>query len=530
MTPAARVNVPWTVLAAGALGLVAVGAGAAYLSLRSSVRTPQVVRDSAATSSPRPPSMPDRGAPSAAIASTSLPDVVVPLSKEGAERAGITVTAVTAGAPSGGLRAPAVVEPNAYKVVAVTPVIGGRITRVTVELGQHVQRGQTIAQIFSPELAESQTRYIAARAELEAHERELARTVKLVEIGSASRQELEGLHAEHTSRRAGLQSAASRLRLLGLSDGAIEALDPGHALDATISVPAPIAGVVTERMANVGLNVDQATKLFTVVDLSSVWVVADVYENDFARVTIGTSAHVTTPAYPNLVLQGRVSYIDPQVSAASRTAKVRIEVPNARGELRLGMFVEVLLAADGRASAVIPRSAVQNVGDRSVVYLVDPAHSGQFVEREVRLGPPAGEQFPVLAGVGVGDAVVSRGSFSVRAERERLGLRSATTQAAADAGAPPPKESVQTASIAVGEQGYEPARVSLRAGVPARLTFVRTTDKTCGTEIVFPSLNITRALPLNEAVVIELTPSKAGDIAFVCGINMLKGVVVVSDR
>ncbi len=422
------------------------------------------------------------------------------------------------------------VEPNAYKVIAVTPLIGGRITQVRVELGQHVQRGQTIAQIFSPELAESQTRYISARAELEAHERELARTEKLVQIGSASRQELERIHAEHTSRRAGLQSAASRLRLLGLSERAIEALDPGKTFDATISVPAPIAGVVTERLANVGMNVDPATKLFTVVDLSSVWVVADVYEQDFARIEIGASARVTTSAYPNLMLEGRVSYIDPQVNAASRTARVRVEVPNPRRELRFGMFVEVLLGADGKESVLIPRSAVQNVGERSVVYLVNPANDGEFVEREVRLGAQAGEQVSVLAGLRLGDVVVSQGSFSVRAERERLGLRSGTAATAADAGAQRSSESLQSARISVGEQGYEPARVNLRAGVPARLTFIRTTDKTCGTDVLFPALNIKRALPLNEAVVIELTPAKAGDLAFVCGMNMLKGVVVVSDR
>ncbi len=109
------------------------------------------------------------------------------------------------------------VEPNAYHLVAVTPLVAGRVTRVTAELGQHVQQGQIIAQIFSPELAEWQTSYIAGRAELEAHERELARTEKLVEIGSASRQELERIHAEHTSRRASVQSAAARLQLLGLS-------------------------------------------------------------------------------------------------------------------------------------------------------------------------------------------------------------------------------------------------------------------------------------------------------------------------
>ena len=113
-------------------------------------------------------------------------------------------------------------------------------------------------------------------------------------IGSASRQELERIHAEHTSRRASVQSAASRLQLLGLSESAIEALNPDKTLDATMGVPAPISGVVTERLANVGLNVDQATRLFTVVDLSTVWVVADVYEKDFASVQVGAPARVTT--------------------------------------------------------------------------------------------------------------------------------------------------------------------------------------------------------------------------------------------
>jgi plastocyanin domain-containing protein len=86
---------------------------------------------------------------------------------------------------------------------------------------------------------------------------------------------------------------------------------------------------------------------------------------------------------------------------------------------------------------------------------------------------------------------------------------------------------VQTARIAVTEKGYEPDRVTLRSGIPARLTIVRMTDKTCGTEIVFPTLNIKRPLPLNEPVVIEFTPAETGDIAFACGMNMLKGVVVV---
>jgi RND family efflux transporter MFP subunit len=457
------------------------------------------------------------------MSSAPLPDIVVPLGREGAEHAGIAVVTVASLPASSGLSAPAVVEPNAYHLVAVTPLVAGRITRVTAELGQRVQKGQIIAHLFSPELAEWQTAYIAGRAELDAHERELARTEKLVAIGSASRQELERIHAEHTARRAGVQSAASRLLLLGLSESAIQALDPEKTLDATIGVPAPISGVVTERLANVGLNVDQASKLFTVVDLSNVWVVADVYEKDFASVQVGAPARVTTSAYPNLALQGRVSYIDPQVSAASRTAKVRIEVPNARGELRLGMFVEVVLGAGWvHESVQIPRTAVQNVGDRTVVYLAPPQTPGEYIEREVHLGTAAGELVSITAGLRPGDVIVSDGSFSVRAERERLGLRSAASPPAV-AGA------VQTATISLGEAGYEPARLTLRAGVPARLTFIRTTDKTCGTEISFPSLDITRALPLNQPVVIEFTP-RAGELAFTCGMNMLKGAILVSDE
>jgi Cu+-exporting ATPase len=143
----------------------------------------------------------------------------------------------------------------------------------------------------------------------------------------------------------------------------------------------------------------------------------------------------------------------------------------------------------------------------------------------------------VLAGVAPSDSVVSESSFFLRAESERLGLRQSAPAPARVAGGKPPSQNsapsapsgVQTAKILVGEQGYEPAKVTLRAGVPTRLTFVRITDKTCGTEVVFPSLNVKRALPLNQAVDIEFTPAKTGDIAFACGMNMLHGTVSFSD-
>jgi plastocyanin domain-containing protein len=132
-----------------------------------------------------------------------------------------------------------------------------------------------------------------------------------------------------------------------------------------------------------------------------------------------------------------------------------------------------------------------------------------------------------------GDSIVTDGSFSVRAERDRLGITpNATSQpttaiAPTSAGSAESQSNVQDAKVLVTEQGYEPAKLTLRAGTPMRLTFVRTTDKTCGTEVVFPSLKIRRPLPLNQPVAIEFTPKASGEIGFVCGLNMLRGSLVV---
>jgi cobalt-zinc-cadmium efflux system membrane fusion protein len=529
MTSDTRVTMHKAAAALVAIALLAVGAGATYLLMRHDAGTGRHVVEV----SPPMGAQPSPAAP-AAKSSSALPDVIVPLSPDAVERAGIVVAPVTSGTSGTEIRLPGVVEPNTYRQVVVTPLVAGRVTKVGPVLGDHVRRGQTLAEIYSPTLAEAQTRYVSAQAMLDAHDRELQRTQKLVEIGAASRQELEKIHAEHAAQTAAVQSARSQLELLVVSALALEKMAPGHNVSATTTVPAPIDGVVTERGVNVGLNVDTTTKLFTVVDLSTVWIVADLYEKDSARVRVGSEAAITTSASPDVTLRGRVSYIDPQVSAETRTAKVRVEVPNLRGELRLGMYADVVVTgAPSGSTARIPRNAVQNVGERTFVYLANPKEPGKFIEREVRLGQGSRADVEVTSGVQLGDIVVTVGSFFVRAERERLGLRPAGTGSTDANRQPSPANigessaSLQTAKIVVSEQGYEPAKTTLRAGVPARITFVRTTDKTCGTEVSFPSLNIKRALPLNEQVAIEFTPSKSGEIAFACGMNMLHGTVVV---
>jgi membrane fusion protein, heavy metal efflux system len=519
MTGESRVSVHPGVAALAAAAFILVGVAGTYLALRGRPTSPQPPHDSVPV------------APVTMTSSTGgpLPDVTITLTPDAVARAGLVIAPVTSATTASSIRIPGTVEPNAYKQVTVTPLVAGRVIRVASQLGDRVRQGQTMAQIYSPELAEAETRYIAVRAMLQAHDRELQRTQKLVEIGAASRQELERLHAEHATQLAEVESARARLQLLGVPASDTDNAAAGKAVSATTSVPAPRDGIVTERLANVGVNVDTATKLFTVVDLSTVWVVADLYEKDFGRVRVGSSVEVTTPAYPDLVVQGSISYIAPQVSNETRTAKVRVEVPNSRGMLRLGMYADVTIAAaEGKPALAIPAGAVQNVGDRTVVYLRKAKNSQEFIEREVRLGASAGGLVEVLSGLRADDLVVSEGSFLVRAERERLGLRPAETPGPGAAGktsegarAP----AVQTVRVTVTDAAFEPSRLRLHAGVPARVTFVRMSGKTCATEVTFPALHLKRSLPLNQPVVVEFTPSK-GALAFACGVGMLKGSVV----
>ena len=517
--------------AVAAVALLAIGSASTYFVMKRSTSAP-----GASTSAPRAPVDKSVAQQAPAQLAPAESEVALTLSTDAVKRAGIVVGRAATVTNTGELRIPAVVEPNAYRAVVVTPLAAGRVTSVSAQLGQEVRRGQTLAQIYSPELAEAQSRYLAARAELDAHERELRRTEKLAEIGSASRQELERIHAEHTAATTMVQMLRSRLTLLGMTMGQIDKMAAPSGVSATVSVPAPIDGIVTARTANVGLNVDTSTQMFTVVDLSTVWLVGDVYERDFSRVRIGSVALVTAIAFPDLMLEGKVSYIDPAINPQTRTARLRVEVPNPGRQLRIGMYAEMRIGqsqgasrgsqgdsrgSQGDSRVVVPRAAVQIVGNRSVVYLADAKQPGRFVERQVQLGAASGENIEVTGGLQAGDPVVVNGSFSLRAERERLGL-GATPSASAAAPA-----AVQSTRIVVSEKGFEPSRVVGRAGTPMRLTFVRTTDATCATEVAIPALKITRALPLNQPIDIDLTPQRSGDIEFACGMGMLNGTVVV---
>jgi cobalt-zinc-cadmium efflux system membrane fusion protein len=355
---------------------------------------------------------------------TSTPraeDQTITVSPEVVQRAGIKIepvgeqvstdtasSAVTTG----------IVQANAYRATPVVTLVGGIVRRVNAELGQTVARGQTMAVVFSDELAQAESRYLTVQADLEEHHKHHARTTKLVEIGAASREELEQATTKLRSAESELASQRQRLLLLGLSPQRISSLRSSEQVSSEVSLPSPVSGTVIARSANPGEIIQANKEILRVADLSSVWVIGQVYEKDLARIKVGSGASITSEAYPGRVFRGQVSYVDPTLDQATRTAQVRIELANPGQTLKIGMYVNVAFATLGGAEstiAVVPANAVQNINNQQVVF-VAVNEANVFAMRPVRLGPEASGRYPVLEGVSVGDRIVTEGSFQLRAE------------------------------------------------------------------------------------------------------------------
>ena len=502
---------------AGAVALIGLGATGMYLYLRSSGDHRTVTT---------------AAAPAAAGPSTSGPqagdgEVAVSLSPEALARAGVTVEAARAGRGATSLRFPGVVEPNAYRQVVVTAVAAGRMLSVTGELGQVVRHGDELARMHVPELAEAERAYVSMQAELAAARLQVARVERLVKIGAASQQELESERATETRYATEVENARARLGLLGLRADQIAGLTGADKIDPDVAITAPVDGTITRRLANLGQNVDGSAELFTVVDLSTIWIVGDVYERDLGAIRVGSPVTMTSAARPGVPLQGTISYIDPQVAPDSRTARVRVEAPNRDGQLRLGMYVDLVVADPSAAEvALVAKGAIQTIDNIAVVYVADDRLTGRFVERSVRTGAERGDDVEVLSGLHAGERVVTAGSFALRSERERRGFA-----APSDPPAPPapsgPAAAPARYEILITPSGFSPGTVTIPAGAPVDLVFVRQTDQTCATEVVVPALKIRRALPLNQPVVVRLPAQRAGTVSFACGMDMIRGSIVV---
>ena len=317
-----------------------------------------------------------------------------------------------------GQMATGVVQANSYKETPVMSLVGGIVRSVSAQLGQNVRQGQQVAVVFSNDLADAQARYLTAAALLDEHHRHHMRTAKLVEIGAASRQELEMATSQLRDAESNVANLRQKLMLLGLSAQRIDSMNSTSQVSSEVSVTAPSAGTITNRSVNPGEVIEANKELMKVTDLSTVWVVGQVYEKDLATVRVGSGANISSDAYPGKVFRGRVTYVDPKIDPATRTAQVRIEMANPRQMFKIGMFVNVAFGPLGTAEKTmptVPKDAVQMIGNQQFVF-VTTDKSNEFLMRPVSLGAESNGFYPAVEGLHVGDRIVTQGSFLLRAE------------------------------------------------------------------------------------------------------------------
>ncbi|HWQ54337.1 MAG TPA: efflux RND transporter periplasmic adaptor subunit [Bryobacteraceae bacterium] len=362
------------------------------------------------------------------------------LTPEVQRRFGVQTAAAEMRAIGRVIQATGSVQANDTRLARVRAIARGRIDEVYVRLGDRVKARQRLLTYDNVELGEAIGEYLAALAELrkataeaEVSRRALERAGNLVELGAVAKAEFQRREAESKyalaaveSRKAGAAKIEEKLHRFGMSDAEIEKLDPRkdleyHRQQSHSTVRAPFEGVVTQFDAAPGETVGIEDQLMTVADLSTVWVQADIYEKDIHSVREGLEAEVAVASYPGRTFTGRITYISDVLDPNTRTAKVRVEVPNPENRLKLQMFATVRIPAPAtRPALVIPAAAVQNDGGRAVTFV--KSADGGFAERVLELGARSGEWVEVVAGLTAGETVVTEGSFLLKSEARKSEL------------------------------------------------------------------------------------------------------------
>ena len=332
------------------------------------------------------------------------------LTSEEAARAGIKVEEVKPQPLGETITVTATIRPDADRLAHVAPRIEGRITAVPAKLGDKVRAGQALAMLDSVAVGEAHAAWIEAQAELGIAEADYKRAESLNAEEIIPRKDYLRAKTDRDKAAAALRAAADRLRLLGGSPNA-----SGTAVSA-FAVTAPFAGTVIEKKATLGELASPSEPLFSVADLSRVWIQADLPESALAKVRIGANAKVTVPAYPGEHFSGRVGHIGAALDKDTRTVAARIEVANADGRLKPEMFATATIevAGDKRDAISLPDAAIVLMDGRPTVFVYA---QGAYEAREVEPGERSGGRTVLKSGLMAGDQVVTSGSYALKARK-----------------------------------------------------------------------------------------------------------------
>src|SRR6266498_3584117 len=317
------------------------------------------------------------------------------------------------------------------RMANIGPVHEGRLVRLYAGQGSNVKKGQKLADLESADIDQAEADYLKALADYENARRTSVAELKLAQATydrtkmlyektitagknlQAAEHDLEVAKALADSTVAGtkaaLTAARRHLRILGLKESDVDALVNKPNLAAVFSLTSPIGGIVVERNATIGATVGTDANLFKIIDISRVWIDANVFEKDIERVKFGQEVKVAVPAFPGSSFAGKVILISSVVDPETRTVKVRTEVPNPDSKLKPDMFANVEIITDMHRTAIsIPQSALLNDGGQTVVFV---AAGSDFQKRTVTAGIQSNHRVEILDGLQAGDKVVVKGNY-----------------------------------------------------------------------------------------------------------------------
>lgn len=319
------------------------------------------------------------------------------------------------------LRVPGRIEVDEQRVARVGSSVVGRITRLDAVVGQRVRRGQVLAELSSTELSATQLEFLKALSRLQLAERSVQRAKQLVEADVIGQAELLRRENELAQAQADLSASRNQLAVLGMSDRSMARLGATRAVSSESTVVASIDGTVIERRATLGQVVQPADTLFIVADLSSVWLVADVPEQDAGLLREGETVEAEVAALPGRVLRGTVTFVAATVNPDTRTVRVRMDLPNPDRDYKPAMLATVSIRGKPVRKRTVPASAVVREDNQDYVFVATAAD--RFQLRRVALGAEHSGVRVLLGGLGEDDRIVVDGAFHLNNERKRLELQ-----------------------------------------------------------------------------------------------------------
>ncbi len=344
----------------------------------------------------------------------------VEITPEAQQRSGIVVSTATATPMTQQLQATGTVQAIDSSIAHIRPLTRGRLQDVLVKLGDRVMANQVLAQLDNIEAGEIMTQYNTAQAELQrlkiqlaAQQRQVERNRRLAEIGASPQKDYEFSLAEQQAQQESIRAQentiaglTARLRRFGITD-------PATSEAPMTAIRAPFAGVIIRVAAAPGDVVEAGSELFSVADLSTVYVQAQVYEKDLGQVHAGQTASISIDSYPGERFTGQVASISDLIDPQTRTADVRCQVANPVARLKLDMLASVQFPTSTKRSALsVPEDAVQDIEGKPTVFV--RTSPSQFSVRQVETGASGNGRIEILRGLKEGEPVVSKGAFAVK--------------------------------------------------------------------------------------------------------------------